>query len=128
MSDDDEGMPVEWVDELDIDELINDDHEYQFNTQVDDELEMYMQDEGIDSVESGERMKAGAANAAATDSVVKEDKRQTCPDEKEENNNSDTVGRVNTKTDGETIRAAWGNIDTCGLGRKSCRISTALVL
>ena len=34
MSDDDEGMSVEWVDELDIDELINDDHEYQFNTRV----------------------------------------------------------------------------------------------
>ena len=63
--------------------VINDDHEYQFNTQVDDELEMYMQDEGIDSVESGERMKDGAVNAVATDSFVKDDKRQTtCPGRK----------------------------------------------
>ena len=47
---------------------------------------------------------------------------------KEKNNNCDTVGRVGTKTDGETIRTAWSNIDTRGLGRKSCCISTALVL
>ena len=43
MSSDDERE--EWADEVDIDELIEDDHEYQFNTQVDEELAMYLQDE-----------------------------------------------------------------------------------
>ena len=41
-----------------------------------------MQDEMIDSVESGEGAEAGAANAVVTDSVVKDDKRQTCPGRK----------------------------------------------
>ena len=85
MSSDDERE--EWADEVDIDELIEDDHEYQFNTQVDEELAIYMQDEMMDDVEGDEGTRASAEEKAVTDGGVRcadqrDAKRQKCPGRK----------------------------------------------
>ena len=43
-----DGTSIEWDDEIDVDELINDAQEYDFNTQVEDEMAAYIDDEMID--------------------------------------------------------------------------------
>ena len=43
---------VEWYDEIDVDELIDDAQEYDFNIQVEEELAAYVQDEMIDDESS----------------------------------------------------------------------------
>ena len=85
MSSDDERE--EWADEVDMDELIEDDHEYQCNTQVDEELAIYMQDEMMDDVEGDEGTRESAVEKAVTDGGVRiadqrDATRQKCPGRK----------------------------------------------
>ena len=68
-------------------ELIDDGHEYQFNTQVDEELAMYMQDEMMDDSEGDEETKTSAERATVVDVGVRcaakeEVRRQKCPGRK----------------------------------------------
>ena len=88
-----DGTSIEWDDEIDVDELINDAQEYDFNTQVEDEMAAYVDDEMLDD-ESG-RSVSNDKDASEDQSCVIEqnNKRQkACPGQKKTYNNSDAVG------------------------------------
>ena len=85
MSNDDESAG--WVDEVDMDELIDDDYEYQFNTQVDEEMATYLQDEAIADVENEGGTEARIEDTVAVDGAArraaqKDVRRQKCPGRK----------------------------------------------
>ena len=87
ISNDDDEVPVEWAEEIDMDELISDAQEYDFNTQVEEALAAYMDDEMLE--ETGSSEGGGmAACCRATDecdemcAIENGGKRQKCPGQK----------------------------------------------
>ena len=78
-----DGMPVEWDDEIDVDELIDDAQEYDFNTQVEEEMAAYIDDEMIED----ERRSSRSMDRSVSDDepcvIEQNNKRQrACPGHK----------------------------------------------
>ena len=78
-----DGTSIEWDDEIDVDELINDAQEYDFNTQVEEEMAAYIDDEMLDD-ESGRSVNNERDTSEDQSCVIEQNnKRQkACPGQK----------------------------------------------
>ena len=71
---------VEWDDEIDVDELIDDAQEYDFNIQVEEELAAYVEDEMIDDESNGSASIDRSASENEPCAIEQNNKRQkACP-------------------------------------------------
>ena len=74
---------VEWDDEIDVDELIDDAQEYDFNIQVEEELAAYVEDEMIDDESNGSASIDRSASENEPCAIEQNNKRQkACPGHK----------------------------------------------
>ena len=75
--------PIVWDDEIDVDELIDDAQEYDFNMQVDEELAAYVEDEMLDDESDSSERNDSSVSEEPSCVVEQNNKRQkACPGQK----------------------------------------------
>ena len=77
------GKSMEWDEEIDVDELIDDAQEYDFNIQVEEELDAYVEDEMLDDEDNSSARRDRDVQQEASCVVEQNNKRQkACPGQK----------------------------------------------